>query len=481
MLSLYFSYFHFIIHKKKIFYKYLMIPDWFFEKYRQVLSDVEYDKFKLFCTKPLRKSIRVNTLKITLDDFLKISKQEWWILSQIPWCKEWFWIDREDRSKPLWTSYLHQCWYFYIQEASSMIPPEILNPKSWEKILDISAAPWSKTTQMAILMQNKWMIVANEPIAWRIKSLKSNIDRMWVINTIITQKDWRVFSQYFPNYFDKILVDAPCTWEWTIRKDFHALDNWNEKAINKLSKLQKTLILEAFHSLKPWWEMVYSTCTLSPEEDEYVVKYLLEHFPWNAEIIPIPIKTSSNPYWLEWVLRVWPHTFDTEWFFVAKIRKNNITHSEYYESIKPWQRKSPFKKVWNLKDKNIENIIDLLWKENFLELWNEFWFKNKLIDDIAKYIWIHSWWILIWNIDKNRNLDFNHEWASFFYSLWYEFDWIIEINEHEMEKYLKWYDLDNKDNLFWNIILKYKWLFIWFGKVNWKIIKNKFPRYLVNS
>ncbi|MBT4936533.1 NOL1/NOP2/sun family putative RNA methylase, partial [Candidatus Peregrinibacteria bacterium] len=330
-----------------------LIPQIFWEKYKKMLSSSEFEAFKEASLKPLRKSIRINTLKISVDDFKKEAKKLQWKLKPIPWCKNGFWIEREDRSEPLGKSLLHLLGYFYIQEASSMIPPEVLKPKKDDIILDMSSAPGSKTTQIAALMQNSGIIVANEPEGSRIKALHSNIERLGVANTLISQKDGRAFSEYFSNFFDKILLDAPCSGEGTIRKDSSALEHWNEKRVEVMSRLQKDLIAHAFMALKPGGEMVYSTCTLSPEEDEEVLEFLLETCEGNAELLPIelsheilrqtqglyPTRSENKQLKDSGILKIWPQTYDTEGFFIAKIKKNFPTESGNFQKNR---RNSPF-------------------------------------------------------------------------------------------------------------------------------------------
>ena len=459
-----------------------MFPKDFLAKYKQILKKWEFEKFKASCHLPLRKSIRVNTLKISVKDFKVLTKKNWWILSQIPWCKAWFWIDREDRSEPLWKSYLHTCGYFYIQEASSMLPPEILSPSKWEMVLDLSASPWSKATQMADMMENNWLLLANEIDPKRLMTMKTNLDRLWVLNYLITEKDWMVFSQYFPNYFDKVLVDAPCTGEWTIRKDKSALDYWSQKAIQKLASLQKRLLIEAFHSLKKGGEMVYSTCTLAPEEDEEVISYLLETFPDKAEIIPIKEKwiiKKKNEFWLDWVLRVWPQDYDTEGFFVAKIRKLEETQSDFYAWIKPWHRKSPFVKIKKVAKsplskflKNKKEKIKNIWQK-----WDEIYIRPNGVEEVVSKISSTCSWILIWKTNKKWEFDFTYEWA-FALEKYLNFR-NIEIGPNELKDLLKWSDLKSsgiKDSF---VFFEYSWLSVWFGKVVWDKIKNKIPKYLI--
>lgn len=400
----------------------------FFDRYANLLPPKEYELFLKYINIPLRKSIRINTNKISVKDFMRIIKPEWWKLTPIPWCKTWFWIDRDNRELALWKHELHEKWFFYIQESSSMIPPEILAPKPWETILDISSSPWSKTTQISALMKNTGLLVANEPINSRVKSLKSNITRLNCTNTIITEKDWRVFSQYFPNFFDKVLVDAPCTWEWTIRKDKHALDNWNPKAVIKLSILQKMLIEEAFHSLRPWGILVYSTCTHSPEENEEVVEYLLNANP-QAKLQPIKSSwiTKQNSF-MKWTLRIWPQDYNSEGFFVAKIKKTAPTQSTYYKNIKPWKRKN---NSIPLSSNYFKLIIESIFDDNYKDIkakykaeiknfeaflstltlkGSEIHLVPKWAETITNYISINSDSTLLWKIIWNYKVKWTQEW-----------------------------------------------------------------------
>jgi 16S rRNA C967 or C1407 C5-methylase (RsmB/RsmF family) len=211
-----------------------------------------------------------------------------------------------------------------------MIPPIVLNPQKWDIILDMSAAPWSKTTQIANLINNDWLIIANDISGSRIKALKSNINSQWSLSACVSKLDWRDFWNYFFETFDKILLDAPCSAEWAMRKD--KLD-WSLDIIDKLSTLQMKMILSALLSLKVWWELVYSTCTMTPEEDELIVDFVLSNFWESIEIVDWEIEWLKTTPWItswEWQelhpdcsksKKIWPHHNDTEWFFIAKFIK----------------------------------------------------------------------------------------------------------------------------------------------------------------
>ncbi|MEK6841251.1 MAG: RsmB/NOP family class I SAM-dependent RNA methyltransferase, partial [Nanoarchaeota archaeon] len=254
----------------------------FLEKYSKLTN---INRFCEYCLKRLNKSIRVNTLKISVKELKeKLNEYE---LKQIPWCKEGFWIKgpRTDLGNLL----EHSLGYFYVQEAASMIPPVVLQPKEHDLVLDLAAAPGSKTTQMASMMNNKGIIIANDIKYDRLKALSVNLQRSGILNTIITLKSNYSFKEM---KFDKVLLDAPCSGTGAIRKSLLTLKIWNNNMINKLANDQKRLILNAFDSLNENGVLVYSTCSVDPEENEGVINFLLKNRDAKLEKIDLDIKKS---------------------------------------------------------------------------------------------------------------------------------------------------------------------------------------------
>ena len=192
-----------------------------------------------------------------------------------------------------------------------------------ETVLDVAAAPGSKTTQIAAAMNNYGALVANEFSASRIKGLYSNIQRCGVRNVALTNFDGRVFGGWLPEQFDAILLDAPCSGEGTIRKDADAMNNWSRESVLDIASTQKDLIESAFHALKPGGVLVYSTCTLNLEENQQVCHHLLETFPGKVEFEPLDhlFDNASAAITQEGFLHIYPQIFDSEGFFVARIRK----------------------------------------------------------------------------------------------------------------------------------------------------------------
>jgi NOL1/NOP2/sun family putative RNA methylase len=301
------------------------IKDAFKERFEQL---TDWEEFKKYCLSFLRRSIRVNTLKISIEELKKRIGDEW-NLDQIPWCKEGFWIEhKKGERRDVGNLREHSMGYFYVQESVSMIPPIVLNPKPGEKVLDMCASPGSKASQIAQYMENKGVLVANDYKGMRLAPLGINMQRIGVTNCVLTL----MHGQWFKDIeFDKVLVDAPCSGTGTIRKSVGTLRIWNSKMITKLSFEQKRLIETGFRILKKGGTLVYSTCSVEPEENEGVVNSLLKKFS-NASIeeIELPIKRgkpitefNGEKYSdeVKKCLRLWPQDNDTEGFFVAKIKK----------------------------------------------------------------------------------------------------------------------------------------------------------------
>lgn len=301
-------------------------PDDFLALMRASLNDeAELQRFLAISQQPLRRSLRVNTLKISVADFLARTAHYGWRLTPVPWCAEGFWIERDDDTLPLGSVAEHLSGLFYIQEASSMLPVSALFDAApdAQQVMDVAAAPGSKTTQMAALMHNRGAILANEYSASRVKVLHANISRCGVRNVALTHFDGRVFGAALPEQFDAILLDAPCSGEGVVRKDADALRNWTLASTEAIAATQRDLIDSAFHALQPGGTLIYSTCTLNQIENQQVVHWLLERYPGAVECVPLNGLFSGAERALtpDGFLHVFPQLFDSEGFFVARLRK----------------------------------------------------------------------------------------------------------------------------------------------------------------
>ena len=289
-------------------------------------AHLSFDDFVAACQRPLRRSIRVNTLKISVGAFLDLVSPYGWQLTPVPWCEEGFWIERdEEESLPLGSTAEHLSGLFYIQEASSMLPVAALfaDENQPERVMDVAAAPGSKTTQIAARMNNRGAILANEFSASRVKVLHANISRCGIHNVALTHFDGRVFGAALPEAFDAILLDAPCSGEGVVRKDPDALKNWSVESNLQIAATQRELIDSAFHALRPGGTLVYSTCTLNRDENEDVCLWLKQRYVDAVEFLPLDtlFDSASHAATPEGFLHVFPQIYDCEGFFVARLRK----------------------------------------------------------------------------------------------------------------------------------------------------------------
>ena len=302
------------------------IKEKFEDRYR-ALSGKDYKKFIEASLSFMRKSIRVNTLKITVDELKKRLENEW-ELTQIPWCREGFFIEhRAGERRDIGNLIEHNLGYFYVQEAASMIPPVVLEAKPDDVVLDMCSSPGSKTTQLAAMMQNKGVLVSNDSDYKRMTPLSLNIQRTGATNTLVTLMEGRFFKMPF----DKILLDSPCSGTGTIRKSIKTFKMWNPNMVKRIAGTQRQLIDVAFSCLKPGGVMTYSTCTLEPEENEAIIDFLLNKYE-NAKLEKINLNIKHGPAITEFngqkyskevekCLRIWPQDNDTCGFFVTKILK----------------------------------------------------------------------------------------------------------------------------------------------------------------
>ena len=361
------------------------IPQSFLDHLTQQSLDKEsLDEFITSCQTPLRKSIRINTLKINADEFSAIAQQKNWQLTPIPWCAEGFWVSPMDKQHPmdsLGLSVEHLQGLFYIQEASSMLPPVALASliQSPQQLLDMAAAPGSKTTQMAAHFDPSINLVANELSSSRLKVLHANVVRCGATNVALSHLDGREFGDKSPGLFDAILLDAPCGGEGTVRKDPDALKNWSPEALRDIASTQKQLISSAYQALKPGGVLVYSTCTLSEEENQHICQHLLtQHSDMNAISLAQLFPEAGKCVTSEGYLHVFPHLFDSEGFFVAAFKKDDNASSYIEYSVKPPKR-WPFDPIGKKQYSEISDYFDQQFGFNLESLKQQLWLRDNAV------------------------------------------------------------------------------------------------------
>ena len=257
------------------------LPQEFLQRMKIMLGE-EYDEFLRTYEEPRRFGLRVNTLKISVEDFTNLAPFH---LRKIPWIDNGFYYERED--DPARHPFYHAGLY-YLQEPSAMTPANILPVEPGEHVLDMCAAPGGKATALAAKLQGKGLLVANDISASRAKALLKNLEVFGVKNSFVTNAAPVKLAEQFEESFDKILVDAPCSGEGMFRKDIANAKAWSLDKVEECAKIQREITKQAVKMLRPGGLMLYSTCTFSAEENEGTIAYLLETCQ-EMELLEIPM------------------------------------------------------------------------------------------------------------------------------------------------------------------------------------------------
>lgn len=306
--------------------------------------------------------LRMNPLKINAENLTRQLKENYGIaISPMDKIDNAFAVDEGE--KLTGKTLEHLLGYYYIQSLSSMIPPQILAPEENENVLDLCAAPGSKTTQMAAMMKNSGTLIANEIQLSRVKMLVHNIERMNVVNCGVSHQKGEWLAENFINYFDKVLVDAPCSGLGIIQKKGEVNTWWNIENAIRLADMQYRLLVAAIKMTKQNGLIVYSTCTMTIEENELALNKILEKHPVELVEIDLPVdsidaftnysgnKLNGN---LSKAKRIVPWKINSEGFFVAALRK--LEASEL-KQVKPQKDLYPFLSFDRSK-KFLQKIID---------------------------------------------------------------------------------------------------------------------------
>ena len=288
-----------------------MLPIDFLAKMKSLLKD-DYDKFLDSYNMPRYHSLRINTLKCSDNSFIENNN-----LTQVPWAKNGYYYNEE--LKPGKSPY-HEAGVYYIQEPSAMSPATFLDARPGDTVLDLCAAPGGKSTQIACSLCEKGLLISNEIHPQRAKILSENIERMGIKNCIVTNESSDRLATRFPLFFDRIMVDAPCSGEGMFRKNNEACDEWSMENVTKCSERQSEILHNASLMLKPGGRIVYSTCTFSMEENENVISdFLNSHSDFYSPDIDAPSPIEKG--FIKGTFRLWPHRLHGEGHFVAILER----------------------------------------------------------------------------------------------------------------------------------------------------------------
>lgn len=291
------------------------------ERYRAIIP--AYEEFREAIERPQPRDIRVNTLKSSVDEVVAALEQEGLSFERMDWNDRFIRMPHDSRPGKTFSHWLGR---YYVQEAVSGVPPVALDPQPGESVLDLCAAPGSKTTQMAALMENRGEIYANDVRQNRMRALLANIYQQGVVNAQAVENDGRQLRE--DRRFDRVLADVPCSAEGNVRTEDGLEDGAGMDEIEGVVPLQEQLLDKAVRLCEPGGVVVYSTCTFAPEENEQVVSTVLDR----VEVEPFALDAPHSPGVTSWqgeemdetlqnCVRIYPHQLDSGGIFVARLRK----------------------------------------------------------------------------------------------------------------------------------------------------------------
>lgn len=311
-----------------------MLPQDFINRMKDMLG-AEYEVFEKSYELPKYQSLRLNPLKTEKERFLK---EATFSLKEVPWCENGFYYEAADT--PGKHPY-HEAGVYYIQEPSAMAPVEYLEVKPGERILDLCAAPGGKSTQIATALRGQGMLICNEIHPARAKILSENIERLGIQNAVVLNETPAKLAAMFDSYFDKILVDAPCSGEGMFRKNEDACGEWSLSNVELCGTRQDEILDCAASMLKPGGKLVYSTCTFAPIENEGSIYRFLERHPeFDTEEAALYEGMTNGK--LEWytddssreeqiarTIRLWPHRLKGEGHYLAVLKKEGSLSADF--------------------------------------------------------------------------------------------------------------------------------------------------------
>ncbi|MEQ2647262.1 RsmF rRNA methyltransferase first C-terminal domain-containing protein [Anaerobutyricum soehngenii] len=312
------------------------LPQSFLDSMKEILGE-DYEAFLAGFDGQRQYGLRVNTLKMNLEEFERIAPFH---LKKVPWISNGYFYEAEDvpAKHPFYSAGL-----YYLQEPSAMTPASRLKVQPGERVLDLCAAPGGKATELGAALQGEGLLVANDINTARARALLRNLELFGISNSFVTNEPPHVLAERFPEFFHKIMVDAPCSGEGMFRKNPAVVDSWQEKGPEYFSKLQREIIVQAADMLLPGGMMFYSTCTFSPLENEKTITHLLKERS-DMEVIPMEdyegFAEGLTSYRGEvfdescrLCRRIWPHKMSGEGHFMALLHKKNGVQQQVQQTV----------------------------------------------------------------------------------------------------------------------------------------------------
>ncbi len=450
------------------------LPIAFVDKMKLLLGDEFDDYIKCYDEKRLY-GLRVNTKKIRVEDFQKICPFE---IEPIPWIENGFYYDGEHIQAAKHPYYF--AGLYYLQEPSAMTPANRIPIEPGDKVLDVCAAPGGKATELGAKLQGEGVLMANDISNSRAKGLLKNIEVFGIGNVLVLSEEPGKLENYFPEYFDKILIDAPCSGEGMFRKDKKMVKAWEEHGPEFFAKIQRSIITQAARMLKPGGMILYSTCTFDPEENEGTIEYLLKQYP-EFQIKEIrayegfscgkPEVTESEDESFRKTVRIWPHKMHGEGHYLALLQKGGTEKNEKEYVAKKTSKKVP--------DEILDFFKNIRWSMdwNRLETYSEkVYYMPSGVPDVKGIRFLRTG-LYLGDLKKNR-FEPSQSLAMCLKKEEYAYCVNISANDERIIKYLKGETIDVDDLVSakekgWYLVLVDGYPLGW-GKLANGTLKNKY-------
>lgn len=459
-----------------------------YDYFLKIYGKESADKYLEFIDKEPTQYIRVNTSRITKDELSKILYEKYQVKSEpINYFEKVLKITHN--SDKVGKTIEHVLGFYYIQSLSSMLPPLVLNPESEDIVMDLCGAPGSKTTQLAELMNYEGTLLVNEVDNERIKSLVFNLERMNVINSAVIHSKGEVLSKIYDEHFTKILVDAPCSGLGIIQKKGEVSNWWSLDHVERLHQLQLRLLIAAIKMAKVGAEIVYSTCTLSIEENEGVIDKILEKYP--VEILNVDLSIPFRPAFTEFdgkkfnpdikkAIRILPWEIDSDGFFLVKLKKIGETEPPEKEEVRSTELK-----IVKSNHKDIQPYLSYI---------SEHFGIDRSILDNYKYIFrtkdiffVHKNWsdeniglfnrigLKLGTLDKKERIKFSSQAASVLDRHITKFIYALQ-NDDELLKYLTGWNIKDIEIPIGQYVVKHNEWVLGTAVMTKQGLKSRFPR-----
>lgn len=347
----------------------MKLPEIYKKRMISLLGEEDANKYFQCFSKPGYSGIRINTKKISVEEYLAITPFH---LTKVPWTTNGFYYDNSLEQPTKHPHYF--AGLYYIQEPSAMTPSALLPVEPGDMILDMCAAPGGKSTELGSRLNGTGILYSNDISRSRARALLKNIELFGITNTVVLTEPPENLQKNMEGYFDKILIDAPCSGEGMFRKDNSIISNWEKLGTEYYAKIQRSIIVTGAKLLKPGGMMLYSTCTFSPQEDEESILHLLKQVP-DMELIPLPHFEGFDTGHPEWSAspdegllncrRLWPHKINGEGHFLALLHKKETSQQSSFGAY-PYNKKGTL----SLETKEFLSHVKKTFDSNRFEIYN---------------------------------------------------------------------------------------------------------------